>query len=336
MVNSTNDHPNTSRFESYFNHIVSAADTFSVTRDEIIRVICAIAFERRFGLTDERSHLLLVNLFCRSSGQIQELVHKLRQASRLPISEAIVLNSDKFSLTPLQFTNVIHNVFRLGYSRLPFTISKETLDVICSHSRLMSYDNCLTSDLCSVQLDGIDHLKAKSDGIIVAKASESSILASRDIASIIYDPVILCLVSVLLGGSPLIRHVSLWHSYPDSSPKDEAAQLFHFDLDEFRWYKLFIFLTDVTESSGPHVYIPGTHVPGVKPAELLRYGYSRIPDELIKRYHPQSSWRSITCEAGTMFLADTRCWHKGTVVTENMRSVLQPLYTLSKFSKILS
>jgi ectoine hydroxylase-related dioxygenase (phytanoyl-CoA dioxygenase family) len=149
------------------------------------------------------------------------------------------------------------------------------------------------------------------------------------------DPVINSLVRFYLRTAIQVRHVSLWHSFPavNFQPESELAQLFHFDLDEFRWLKLFIFLTDVDLENGPHVYIPGTHKPGSKSSELLKRGYSRITDDDMELYHPRSTWREILCEAGTMVLADTRCWHKGAPVLDGVRSVLQPEYAPSSFSK---
>ena len=134
----------------------------------------------------------------------------------------------------------------------------------------------------------------------------------------------------------MLRHVSLWHSFPNKEPSSEAAQLFHFDLDEFKWFKLFIFLTDVDEQSGPHIYIPRTHKTGSKPFDLLKYGYTRITDDLMSSYHPKSSWKKLTCKRGTMVIANTSCWHKGTHVISKIRSVLQPEYSLSTFSKNLT
>ena len=41
--------------------------------------------------------------------------------------------------------------------------------------------------------------------------------------------------------------------------KKDNAQYYHYDLDYKRFLKIFIYLTDVTEESGPHIFIEGTH-----------------------------------------------------------------------------
>ena len=133
--------------------------------------------------------------------------------------------------------------------------------------------------------------------------------------------------SFLLGAPAILRHVALWHSFPNQQPSSEAAQLFHFDLDEFKWYKLFIFLSDVDNNSGPHMYRPGTHKPGSKPIDLLKYGYTRIPDEVMRNFYPERAWERLTCKSGTMVIANTNCWHKGTQVISQRRTVLQPEYS---------
>jgi hypothetical protein len=55
----------------------------------------------------------------------------------------------------------------------------------------------------------------------------------------------------------------------------------------------------------------------------------------MDQYHPRSSWKYLNCPAGTLVLADTRCWHKGTALRSGVRSVLQPEYAPSHFSKKL-
>ena len=61
--------------------------------------------------------------------------------------------------------------------------------------------------------------------------------------------------------------------------------MFHFDLDRICWLKVFIYLTDTDEDSGPHEYVETSHQVGAKPQELLNEGYSRISEEKIKKHY---------------------------------------------------
>ena len=99
------------------------------------------------------------------------------------------------------------------------------------------------------------------------------------------------------------------------------------------WLKVFVYLTDVSSSNGPHVYIPGTHIPGSKPSKLLKHGYARINDKAMAKYHDPSTWVGLTLPKGSVIFADTRCWHKGQFVQSGSRGILSMTYAPSLFSK---
>ena len=87
----------------------------------------------------------------------------------------------------------------------------------------------------------------------------------------------------------------------------------------------------MTLENGPHCYIEGSHKPNAKPTELLKRGYVRIPDEDLKPYYKPEAFKVIYGEAGSMFMGDTKCWHKGTPLKKGHRLVLEFEYTSSLF-----
>ena len=98
-----------------------------------------------------------------------------------------------------------------------------------------------------------------------------------------------------------------------------SAQLFHYDYDRSNFIKMFIYLTDVDESNGPHVYVPNSHME--RPKDLL--SGERITDERMSTHYPPSTWQTITGKKGTLFFADTQGFHKGARVDAGSRSILQ-------------
>ena len=102
-------------------------------------------------------------------------------------------------------------------------------------------------------------------------------------------------------------------------------------MDTFRWLKLFIYLTDVDLLAGPHEYIEKTHHAGKKNPVLLLRGYSRIKDDEVESSQPGAK-KLLTGGMGSMFLADTRCFHKGALPISKYRLILQPIYAPSDFS----
>ena len=325
-------------FDRESRRLVALANECNVTLSDCIDIIMALKMDRANLPIPERVHLKLVEFYCLSSGHIQEQMHRLRLGRRSLLAPNIALQSSKFSITASDFSSIIERVVRHGYAVLPFSLTQQEAIRLLERSHSFFYRNCLLDDGSRTHASSLAEVNTSTTSgkrISTAHADEESILADEEFRSLICDPVILSLVSFLLGGEAILRHVSCWHSFPSSRPNSEAAQLFHFDLDEFKWLKLFIFLTDVESNSGPHVYIPASHLPGTKPRELLRHGYARIFDEEIEKYYPRHTWKTLLCKKGTMVLADTRCWHKGTQVLSGVRSVLQPEYSLSTFSKSL-
>ena len=79
----------------------------------------------------------------------------------------------------------------------------------------------------------------------------------------------------------------MWWSNVSNKVDSFSAQDFHFDLDSIKFLKVFIYLKDVTENKGPHVYVEGSHKLFSKPYEILKRGYSRVSDSEILKYYDQ-------------------------------------------------
>src|SRR4029079_18875375 len=127
-----------------------------------------------------------------------------------------------------------------------------------------------------------------------------------------------------LGCKPIVEPIYLrWSTSLSSLASDEAAQRFHFDMDRLQWLKFFIYLTDVNEENGPHVFVKGTHRNNGIPKQFRQQGYARISDEEVSRFFPEDSIIKVTGSAGTIFAVDTRGLHKGMVVRAKDRLMLQ-------------
>jgi hypothetical protein len=113
--------------------------------------------------------------------------------------------------------------------------------------------------------------------------------------------------------------VVLWKSFAWRSPDKNSAQAFHFDNDRPSFIKMFVYLTDVDMTNGPHTYVPRSH--REKPRELL-HG-QRLSDADIERFYPKDTWKVITGARGTVFFADTQGFHKGGHVAEGERAMFQ-------------
>ena len=67
-------------------------------------------------------------------------------------------------------------------------------------------------------------------------------------------------LSTYFGCPYKIDYITAWWSFKNKlKTPNEKTQYFHRDLDNFNFIKLFLYLTDVDELSGPHQYIKYTH-----------------------------------------------------------------------------
>jgi hypothetical protein len=151
--------------------------------------------------------------------------------------------------------------------------------------------------------------------------------AIRQIAN---DPFVRELALRYVG--PRARHLgtNIWWSYANELPRakrNEFAQLFHFDLDDYKFIKFFFYLSDVDLDSGPHVYVRGTHA-----QKLLRHVYPmrRLEDDEVAQTYGAQNVVAIEGRAGEGFCEDTFGLHKGAPPLKRDRLLLQFEFAISQ------
>ncbi len=104
-------------------------------------------------------------------------------------------------------------------------------------------------------LDGVDSIRSHSN---FARFPTPIVLGCPHVMDIACDPRIIAAVERHLGALPTIAGISAWWSFADVAEADEA-QRFHCDTEDYRFCKMFVYLTDVDEDGGPRLFIEGTH-----------------------------------------------------------------------------
>ena len=171
----------------------------------------------------------------------------------------------------------------------------------------------------------------------VADYAHADLLALPAVRRFVCEPVALAAAERFLEGPPLLITLAAWWSFPEHEARD--AQLFHLDIDDHRFVKHFLYLTDVDEESGPHAYVEGTHRPEDYGAMIAAAGgpaeqkevfdwlfrtLRKSDAEVVRRTGKQPTL--ITGAAGARFLAATRGLHKGVPPTKRPRLLLQATY----------
>ena len=154
-----------------------------------------------------------------------------------------------------------------------------------------------------------------------AHFSAQDILAAPHLLEFANNSQVLDIVSHFLGAHPTISNIALWWSYPGHEAP-EQAQFFHRDVDDWRFIKLFIYLTDVDESAGPHAFVPGSQNSSAF-SKIKRYS-----DDEVTQHFGDGSIHYITGAKGSSFLENTFGLHKGRMPTQKPRLVFQVQYSL--------
>ena len=98
--------------------------------------------------------------------------------------------------------------------------------------------------------------------------------------------------------------------------KYSNAQYFHWDNDFVKFFKFYIYLSDVDEFAGPHVFIPFSHKYKKKQHRLCRL-YS--DDKVLSEYKDIKYFKGV---AGTSFFTDSYGLHKGVTPLNKYRLML--------------
>lgn len=155
---------------------------------------------------------------------------------------------------------------------------------------------------------------ANHDHVDIANAPHLIELANR--------PDILACAEAFLGCKPKITIMSAWWSYP-TSKGPQHAENFHRDVDDWRFLKFFVYLTDVGPENGPHVYALNSAGSDLCP------GHDRYTDEQVASAFGADNIKVITGKAGTGFLENTFGQHKGTTLQSGIRLLFQIVYGMN-------
>jgi hypothetical protein len=168
-------------------------------------------------------------------------------------------------------------------------------------------------------------------------SDQGKLAESKLFQTIALDPYILSVAAGYLGCVPILDQTNVWFSFPTFNEKlnlSTNAQMFHQDKGFASFVKVFIYLNDVDQTNGPHVFVAGSHID-----EAHKYGVpisARIPDDEITKYYSADRIKTLEGSAGTMLFVDTSGVHKGMPVMSGYRLLLQFEYTSSLYLSPLS
>ncbi len=156
----------------------------------------------------------------------------------------------------------------------------------------------------------------------VANHDHADVVNAPHLIELVNRPDILAHAEAFLGCQPQITMMSAWWSYP-TAKGPQHAENFHRDIDDWRFLKFFVYLTDVDQDNGPHVYVLNSAGSNKLP------GYDRYTDEQVIEAYGTENVKVITGKAGTGFLENTCGQHKGTNLKSGVRLLFQVVYGMN-------
>jgi hypothetical protein len=238
----------------------------------------------------------------------------LRRSVARTMASLIGLGQSIDSWEPVgpQYTSVVSTLHQQGIATLSDFVSKDKADNILQY------------------LQGQDVLLA--DGRLVptqqlppdtrmAVYPLQTLIKNSDVLSLITAAPVMRIAVDYLGCKPTLSGLGAYWSFPGNEPA-VYTQHFHRDLDDWRFVKLFVYLTDVDDGSGPHAYVMQSHRTA---AHFRARPYSR---RAIDSHYGRDKVHTVLGPRGTAFMADTYGIHAGMVPTHAPRLILQAQYSL--------
>ncbi len=224
-----------------------------------------------------------------------------------------------------------------GYAAVPNIFANEEIDAIQSFlaDKLLYFDNVQGGRGAALKQDLPANVRRPH-------YAEADLCASPTIYRVLHDHNLINLVSAYLKAPATISAVAMWWSFPDVDQPD-ANQLFHHDRDDFNITKLFVYFTDVTETSGPHAYVLGTHtIPALqksaagwldrapKNAKILSQWLEKFfkPDHEVLEVFGPGPVTVITGPRGSSFIEDARGLHRAVYPRAGSRLAFEITFTV--------
>lgn len=152
-------------------------------------------------------------------------------------------------------------------------------------------------------------------------------------SEIVNSPLLLNVAKQYLGKYVKKVGTILWWTFPSNVSNEERikhAHFFHRDVDDYKFLKIFFYLTDLEKGDGTHVFVKGTHNPGFK--EFFNEGFrvKRYTDVQINKRYPEKVFE-VLGKSGDGFVEDTLGFHKANTPVKNPRLAFEITYAINDY-----
>lgn len=239
----------------------------------------------------------------------------------------LYLNTNHFGADKISTQKIVNEIDEKGFSET-FKLNKDVKDKILFE--------CLTNGefetkkiTSGINIENLKMSKNENLDNYINKLSEYKISRitktinldneNSALREVILSKEVLKIAENYLNSKKISVNASFFISNPlkiSESEKYRNAQYFHWDNDFTKFFKMYIYLNDVDNNNGPHIYIPHTHKIKKNENKLCRL-YS---DTNIKDNYKVS--KTFLGSAGSTFFVDSYGIHKGLTPINNYRLML--------------
>jgi Phytanoyl-CoA dioxygenase (PhyH) len=275
--------------------------------------------------TPKLSYYSFRQLFCLTNGKLNDFMVSMSTKFR-PKYELEKVNGILGSLTTADVENISDQIKRDGFYVFDVKLPSEIRD------DLMTFSLKTPAKVVPKPKQPGDKFVYDRKNLLGTRYQfdEADLMANHNIQDIVADETLIAVAQEYFGTKPLNDLVTMWWSTAFSKEaSSEAAQLYHFDMDRIKFLKFFIYLTDVTSSTGPHCYVRNSHK-GL-PEKLLHDG--RVGDEEVYNFYKKEDVLELTGTRGTILAVDTRGLHKGKPLLEGERLLFQLEFATNFFGQ---
>ncbi|MBW8897129.1 MAG: hypothetical protein JF619_03230 [Massilia sp.] len=148
---------------------------------------------------------------------------------------------------------------------------------------------------------------------------------------LITDERIVSVAEAYLGCAPILHSSQIWLLHPPSPEASTGAEYgWHYDIDDFKFLKVFFYLSDTAATGGEHMLVSTSHN-DLRPARLM---HRRASDAAIRQRYRDSDIKSMAGAVGDGFFEDTWLYHRATA-PHRTRYMLQVEYCATGMLKDL-
>lgn len=222
------------------------------------------------------------------------------------------------TLSISEIDKIVKNIEEKGYHTFPVKLDSRLVDDLVNFANSSPCVPCGEKEPAYFNVnDPYPRFDFKPDDL----------LKNDTVCDLVTDETLRVVAGRYLKATPICDLVAMWWSLPSKIKTSEAAQMYHFDMDRFKFLKFFFYLTDVSETTGPHCFVEASH--RTLPFSLRRDG--RFCDDEIEKYYGRNSIRKFTGPSGTILAVDTRGFHKGEKLNDGKRLLFQIEFSNSLF-----